>query len=240
MSLANAAYRNTLFWDGRGTAIEQPAYRSIFLFAIFGSDTNVVNQKLQASPMYQSMFKKAFGENAVPSSFLASQAIATFVRTFVSANSRYDQYLLGKKDALNESEKRGMELFFSERTRCSVCHSGFLFTDLSFHNTGVNTHYFDRGRFLITGIQSDRGKFLTPTLRNIELTAPYMHDGQLLTLEAIIEHYNSGGKPFINKDTLMRPLFLTDTEKQDLINFLKSLTDWELINNPKFKNPHLN
>jgi len=240
MSLTNSAYRKNLFWDGRGAAIESPAYRSIFLPQILGADTNVVNRRLREHPFYPALFKKAFGDDAIPSCYLASKAIASFVRTFVSGNSRYDQYLRGEKYILNASEKRGMNLFFSSRTSCSQCHSGFLFTNGNFHSTGIVTHYFDRGRWIVTGDNADRGKFITPTLRNIEVTAPYMHDGSVPTLEKVIEHYNRGGKAFINKDTLIRPLNLNSQEQKDLVAFLKTLTDHTFLNDRRFGNPHKN
>lgn len=237
MSLTNVAYFDKIFWDGRGSRIEQPAYRSLFLNYIFDLDTNELQKRLENHPVYPALFKKAFGENARPSAFLVSQAIATFVRCLVSGNSSYDKYIRGDSDALTLSQKRGMQLFFSERTRCSICHSGFLFTDLKFHNTGTTTHYFDRGRYYVTKKFEDRSKFLTPSLRNVEVSAPYMHDGTYFTLEEVIEHYNRGGYPFFSKDTLMRPLNLSPQEKNDLINFLKSLTDWEFLTNPDFSEP---
>lgn len=240
MTIVNSAYRPALFWDGRGTSIESPAYRSLWLTQILGADTNVIARELSQDKYYPYLFKKAFGPDAKPSAYLISKAIATFVRTMVSGNSRYDKYIRGDHSVMNRQEKRGMELFFSERTRCSVCHSGFLFTDGIFHSTGIVTHYFDRGRWQITGDNKDRGKFITPTLRNVEYTGPYMHDGSVPTLLDVINHYNNGGKPFINKDTLLRPLNLNDPEKADLIAFLKTLTDHEFINNPRFKNPWLN
>lgn len=237
MVFANLAYRKLIFWDGRASKIESPAYRSFFLPNVFNSDTNEINKRLQNHPVYPEMFRKAFGDSAKAGCYLASLALATFVRTLVSGNSNYDKYVRGDKTALNQSEIRGMDLFFSKRTRCSVCHSGQFFSDDKFHNTGVSIHYFDRGRYYITGIQSDRGKFLTPSLRNVELTAPYMHDGEMPDLESIIENYNRGGKPFINRDSLLSPLNLTQQEKNDLLAFLKSLTDWDFINNKFFSKP---
>jgi cytochrome c peroxidase len=236
MSLANVAYRDKIHWDGKGGRIESPAYRSIWLPPVFGSDTNVIEQRLQADPVYPKMFEEAFGDDRTES-YRVALAIASFVRTFISGNSAYDKYIRGDEDALTESQKRGMNLFFSDRCRCSVCHSGLFFTDLDFHNTGTVSHYFDRGLFYRTGKNSDRGKFITPTLRNVEVTHPYMHDGEIGTLEEVIEHYNRGGVAFINKDTLMRPLNLEEQEKIDLVNFLKSLTDWEFINDPRFSDP---
>lgn len=237
MSLTNVSYFDKLFWDGRGSKIEQPAYRSLFLPYIFGLDTNELQRRLENHPLYPKLFKDAFGENARPTAWLVAKAISTFVRCLVSGNSPYDKYIRGDTNALTESQKRGMKLFFSERTKCSVCHSGFLFTDLKFHNTGTTQHYFDFGRFYVTGKYEDRNLFLTPSLRNVEVSAPYMHDGTYKTLEQVIENYNRGGYPAINKDTLIKPLNLTEEEKRDLINFLKALTDWEFLTNPDFGEP---
>jgi cytochrome c peroxidase len=237
MSLVNVAYRKSLFWDGRGKRIEEPAYRSLWLPMILGADTNEIQVRLENHPPYPKLFEEAFGSDAKPTARLISKAIATFVRTFISGNSPYDQYIRGNKEALNESEIRGMNLFFSERTRCAVCHTPPFFIDGKLHNTGMNTHYFDRGLFFLTGKNEDRGLFITPTLRNIEVTAPYMHDGTLNTLIDVIDHYNHGGKKFINKDTLMRPLNLNYREKADLIAFLKALTDEEFLNDPRFSKP---
>lgn len=236
MPMINIAYKTAFLWDGGVSSIEDDAYHTINSF-ILGEDTNGVNNRLKGHDFYPDMFKKAFGDDAVPSTFLASQAISTFLRTLISGNSKYDQYIRGNKNALNESEKRGMELFFSDRTSCSVCHSGIMFTDGKYHNTGTTTHYFDRGRFNVTKDWQDKGKFLTPTLRNVEVTYPYLHDGEYWTLEELIYNYNIGGRDWFNKDTLIRPLNLSSVEKQDLINFLKSLTDTEFLNNKKFSNP---
>lgn len=236
MTLANVAYRKNLFWDGRGSKIESPAYRSLWMPNILAADTNVIVNRLLSHPLYPDLFRKAFGRDVKISGYLISQAIATFIRTFISGNSPFDKFTRGDSSALSQEQIRGKDLFFG-KANCSKCHSDFLFTDGKFHNTGITTHYFDRGRYYITKVNSDRGKFLTPTLRNIEVTAPYMHDGTIPTLELVIEHYNTGGKPFINKDTLMKTLNLSQREKEDLISFLKSLTDWEFLKNKRFSNP---
>jgi len=240
MNLTNSAYRKFKFWDGRGQRIEQPAYRSFFLLSVFGSDTLIINERLQNDEKYASMFEDAFGKNTVPSTYLAAQAISTFVRCFISGNSPYDRYVNGDKSAMSDDAVKGMDIFTSDRGNCSKCHSDFLFTDEKFHNTGVMTHYFDFGRYYVTNVNSDRGKFLTPSLRNCEVSAPYMHSGELETLEEVIEHYNRGGRHFINKDTLMKPLNLTFEEKHQLIEFLKSLTDREFLTNKAFANPFKN
>lgn len=239
MNLTNSVFRKFKFWDGRGSKIESPAYRSFFLKNVFGSDTNVINDRLRKSELYVKMFESAFGQGTEPSVHLASLAIATFVRTLISGNSAYDRFLNGDEKAMSQDAKNGMKLFTSERTNCSACHSGLMFTDDMFHNTGVMTHYFDFGRFYVSNNYMDRGKFLTPSLRNCEVSAPYMHSGELMTLDEVIEHYNRGGRPFIHKDTLLKPLNLSADEKQQLVAFLESLTDWEFIRNKKFSNPFM-
>ena len=238
MTLANVVYRSSIFWDGRSKSIEGVAYRSLWLRDIFDADTNELVRRLADSKLYPAMFKAAFADGAITATNI-SLAIATFVRTIISGNSRYDKYITGDKSALTTEEKRGMALFFSERCRCSVCHSGIMFTDGKAHNTGVTSHYFDRGRFFVTHDFKDRNAFITPTLRNVEKTAPYMTDGWLATLEDVIDHYNRGGKPFTLKDTLMRPLNLNVQEKSDLISFLKSLTDEDFLHDPRFSDPHI-
>ncbi len=235
MNLTNSAYRRNKFWDGRGRCIESPAYRSFFLTSVFASDTNIINKRLQSIPEYRLLFNKSFGKDSPPSVYLASMAIATFVRCFVSGNSAYDKYLNGNKNAMSISAKRGMKLFFSSRLNCSKCHSGLFFTDGKYHNTAVTTHYFDFGLYYRTKKNSDKGKFLTPSLRNCEVSAPYMHNGELATLRDVIHHYNRGGRPFINKDSLIRRLNLSESERADLLAFLKSLTDWEFLKNKKFQ-----
>jgi cytochrome c peroxidase len=128
-------------------------------------------------------------------------------------------------NALSASEIRGMNLFFSEEGECFHCHQGALFTDYSFRNNGLYRHYADSGRARITQSLTDIGKFKVPSLRNVEMTAPYMHDGSMNSLEEVIEHYSSGGQKHPNKSPVIQPLYLSEEQKEDLINFLKSLTD---------------
>jgi cytochrome c peroxidase len=129
-----------------------------------------------------------------------------------------------------------MNLFFSEKTNCSNCHSDFNFSNYTFENNGLYEEYEDVGRFRLTGEESDIALFKTPSLRNIELTAPYMHDGSMNSLEEVIDHYNSGGRIHPHKNQLIQPLHLTEFEKTDLVHFLKSLTDETFINNKLFNN----
>lgn len=223
-SIMNIGYASVFNWDGSSNNLEEMVYKDLYVPTVFYNDTNIIVERISQIPEYRELFKKAFGFDSIRA-YQISNSIAVFIRTLISGNSRYDKYRRGDKSALNESEKRGMDLFFSDRTNCSKCHSGLFFTDYQFHNTGTSTHYFDLGRYYITNNNSDRGKFKTPSLRNIELTFPYKHNGEQLTLEEVIDNYNSGGKMFITKDTLIKELNLSMQEIKDLINFLKSLTD---------------
>ena len=226
----NEAYYEVYFWDGHSNSLEEMFYFDLHSKMIFGNDTNVIVNRLNQNPDYIKMFNLAFSDSTGITARKIAYSIADFVRTLISGSSRYDEYIQGNKSALTEDEIKGMKLFYSGRTNCSVCHSGLMFTDGQFHSTGIAVHYFDRGRFYITNKNSDRGKFRTPTLRNIELTPPYMHDGEIKTLEEVIEHYNRGGQPFINKNRLIKSLNLNENEKKQIIDFLKSLTDYKLVN----------
>jgi cytochrome c peroxidase len=173
----------------------------------------------------------------MPDHFVITRALACFERSLLSGYSPYDQYAnYDKLNALTEAEIRGMNLFFSDKTNCSKCHSGFNFSNYAFENNGLYEEYEDVGQFRLTGLDSDIALFKVPSLRNVELTAPYMHDGRINSLEEIIEHYNSGGENHPHKNNLIQPLNLTDLEKNDLIQFLKSLTDETFINNKLFTN----
>lgn len=233
-TIVNAAYASRLFWDGRSATIEEQALAAATNPAEMRAVEPVIDARLQQDSAYSVEFARAFGTGTKPTTRLAMKAIATFVRTVLSGSSRYDEFNNGNTGALNDSEKRGKDLFFSAKTQCAECHSGHNFTDDKFHSTGLFTHYFDKGRFDVTKTSADVGKFKTPSLRNIALTAPYEHDGHIPTLEAVIEHYNSGGKDFLNKDSRVRKLNLTEAEKQDLIAFLHSLTDNTLLQNKHF------
>jgi cytochrome c peroxidase len=173
--------------------------------------------------------------NRKPDPYVITRAIANFERTLFSGNSPYDKYTFQNDNkALTKSELRGKDLFFSERLACAKCHSGFNFTNYAFENNGLYKVYKDAGRFRLTEKENDRALFKIPSLRNIEKTAPYMHDGSLNTLIEVIEHYNNGGKQHPHKSNLIKPLNLTNQEKDDLLAFLKSLTDNEFLNNKNF------
>ena len=179
------------------------------------------------------MFKNAFNIDYIDSVHVV-KAIAQFERTLISVNSKYDKWIRQELQ-LSPSELNGYVIFNSEKGDCFHCHGTEMFMDNLFHNNGLDSENFaDLGLFNVSNDPMDIAKFKTPTLRNIEFTAPYMHDGRFETLEEVIEHYNSGGKYSPTVDPLMKKigvgLQLTNSEKQDLVNFLKALSDYDYIN----------
>lgn len=233
-TLANIAYHPYFTREGGVPTLEMQILVPIQEHNEFDFNILLIAERLKRDTAYVRMSLEAY--NREPDAFVITRSIACFERTFVSGQSRYDQYFFqGKNDVLTPAEKRGMDLFFSEKTNCSQCHSGFNFTNYAFENNGLYADYPDLGRYRLTELESDRARFKVPTLRNVALTAPYMHDGSLWTMEAVIAHYNSGGQPHPNKSMLLRPLGLTFTEQADLVAFLNSLTDEPFINNPKFR-----
>lgn len=240
MSLVNVAYAPLLTWaNPRLSALEEQA-----LVPILGVDpvelgleghTDRFLSQLRQDPLYQRLFAAAFPEIPIPYSLdNVTKAIAAFERTIVSTRSPYDLYRYGgDPDAISESARRGEILFFSsQRAGCFQCHGGWNFSgpvrfegsgqpEVEFHDTGL------------------KGKFRTPTLRNIELTAPYMHDGSISTLEEVIDHYAAGGRDTENpnKSSILRGFQVSPQEKRDLIEFLRSLTDRELLRDARWSNP---
>ena len=201
-------------------------------------NTNIVDlaERLKKIPSYVTQAQNAYGRE--PDPFVITRSIANFERSFISGNSKYDQYQFqGRSKVLNAEEKRGKELFFGNKTNCSACHSGFNFTNYAFENNGLYEVYADSGRLRLTRLEDDRARFKVPSLRNVEVTGPYMHDGSFKTLEQIVAHYNSGGKYHKNKNSnLIKPLGLTNDEQKELVAFLKSLTDYEFITNKNYQN----
>lgn len=238
--IVNAAYQPYFFWDGRAATLEEQALAAFLSKTEMAADTVAVAALLRGAE-YRDRWVAAFGDTAV-SMLMAMRAIAAFERTLVSADSPYDRYVRGDMQAMTTSQKRGMSLFFSNRSMCSNCHGGPNFTDHSFRNIGLFRHYFDRGRFSVTKNPDDEALFKTPTLRNIALTPPYMaggdsDDGELWTLESVVEHYDKGGFKFHTQDDRVRKLFLTDQEKDDLVAFMHALTDSTVLTNPRFAKP---
>lgn len=274
MSLANVAYSPVLTWANPNVrTLESQA-----LLPMFGEDPvelgmtgkeDLLAKRLSGVALYGKLFAAAFpGQQDPFTPGNVTKAIASFERTLLSGNSPYDRYRNGDDvNAISESAKRGEALFFSERLECFHCHGGFNFTgtvdyldkgfaEVEFHNTGL---YNLKGRFsypepnlglyLFTNDDADVGKFKAPTLRNIAVTGPYMHDGSIRTLEEVIEHYKSGGRTIKsgpnagvgagnpNKSEFVKQFSLTEQERRDVLAFLRSLTDENFLTDPKFSNP---
>ena len=216
-----------MFWDGRAQGLAEQALGPIQNPDEMGLSLVELEQKIAKVPVYQKAFAKLF-KNGVTAQNLA-QAIAAFEQSLVSRNSAYDRYAEGDLRALSENQIRGLKLF-EGKGRCSICHDGPNFTDNGFHNIGIVGD--DPGRFKVNPIKISMGAFKTPGLRNIALSAPYMHDGSLATLEAVIEFYDHGGESKKNLDPEMSSLSLSRQEQQDLLAFLNALTDPIHLNPP--------
>ena len=233
-TVLNRAYSLAQFWDGRASTLEEQAKGPIQNPIEMGTTHSDVVAKIGAIAGYRPLFQKAFGSPEITIDKMA-QAIATFERTLLSGNSPYDRYKAGDKKALAPAQVRGMDVFFNI-AKCDQCHEGINFTTNAYANIGVGADKAepDQGRFLVTHQPGDWGALKTPTLRDIARTAPYMHDGSLKTLEDVVEFYNKGGMPNRNLDEKIRPLKLTGGQKQDLVEFLKSLSGegWQKITAP--------
>jgi cytochrome c peroxidase len=188
-------------------------------------DMEILVERLVAIPGYAAAFERAYPGEGITEKTIA-KALASFERTVVSAESPFDRWRAGNKKAVDESAKRGFKLF-TGKAKCDTCHEGGNFTDNGFHNIGLKTPKGmseDVGRYAQRKVKINKGAFKTSTLRDVELTAPYMHNGIYQTLEEVIDHYDRGGDVKENLDPNMEPLNLTSQEKQDLLAFLKSLT----------------
>ena len=261
MSLTNVAYNAAFTWAHPGiTTIEQHLLLPLFgdspvEMGAAGHETEILS-RIENDARYRALFAAAYPYRMKRFSFeTVSKAIASYVRTLISFDSPFDRYAYyGDDSALNESQVRGLNLFMSERLECSHCHSGFNFSqfathdsaevrDRAFHITGL--HYtgdapiagVDNGLFDVTGDPADKDKFKAPTLRNIERTAPYMHDGSIATLEEVIDFYAAGGRGHPRKSPFMKGFELTPQEKADLLQFLRSLTDESFLTDNRLGPP---
>jgi cytochrome c peroxidase len=275
MSLANVGYGTTLTWaNGLFPGLEQQALVPLFgetpvELGLAGKDDEVL-ARLAAEPIYPPLFATAFpGETETPKISLRTItfALAAFQRTLLSFDSAYDRAQRGEGPPLDEVARRGQELFFGERLECFHCHGGPTFSDgfesasstfleRPFHNTGLynlgGTGAYpetDKGLYEVTGLAKDMGRFKAPTLRNIALTAPYMHDGSIATLSLVLDHYAAGGRTIDDgpnagdgaknplKDPLIRGFTLTEDERGSVLEFLATLTDDSFVNDPRFRDP---
>jgi cytochrome c peroxidase len=230
-TLANVAYLDLVNKDGGVPKLDIQPIVPIEDHAEMDLSILEAARRLNAHPDYPAAFQRAYGEEATP--FTITRALASFMRILISGEADFDRHQRGE-GGLSPSAQRGMALFFGDRAQCGTCHSGFNFTDNGFHNNGLYETYRDPGRQRATFLGRDEGKFRTPTLRNIALTAPYMHDGSLPDLAAVIAHYDRGGVSHPNQDARIRPLGLTAQEQEDLLHFLHALTDSAFLANPAF------
>jgi len=256
MSLANIGYvEKGLFWDGRVNTLEEQALLPVEDPIELHDTWENVEQKLKNHPEYPKMFRAAFGINDTQeiTKDLAAKALAQFERSLVSSNSKFDKVKLREEGLFSDSEERGFRMFFDHQqnqglglpdAECGHCHNLPLMTSDDFFNNALDsvkwlTDFEDWGMGLVTQDTFDNGKFRAPSLRNIALTGPYMHDGRFETLEEVVDFYNESPNHNngSNVDVNIRPLGLTASQKQDVINFLHTLTDTTFTNNPAFQNP---
>ncbi|MEM1246935.1 MAG: MbnH family di-heme enzyme [Acidobacteriota bacterium] len=273
-TLTNVGYAASLTWaNPLITTLEQQAHLPLFgdePFELALESPQQLVERLAARPELIDLFERAFPDEADPLTiFNVTRALAAFQRSLISADSPYDRYLAGEPSALSASQQRGLRLFQSERLECFHCHGGFNFSDSldhsgmptahsPFHNTGLydladggGYPQRDRGLFEITLDERDRGAFKAPTLRNVEVTAPYMHDGSMATLDEVLDHYEQGGRriddgPYAgdgsgnpHKSDFVSGFVLTEQEREDLLAFLRGLTDTTFLTNPQLSDPQL-
>lgn len=232
----NMGWSEAYLWNGKleGTLEEAMVFE---VDEFFATDLS----KLQADFDYPTMYYEAFGDSIITTE-LTARALAQFLRTVISDNSKFDQYYYQQTASLTPQELEGFMIFNSEQGDCFHCHPLPLFTDNEFHNIGLDSTFAgNTGRYAITGDAMDMGAFKTPSLRNVELTAPYMHDGRFTTLEEVVGHYHHDVKQSASLDPLMTKengeitLSLSEQEKASLVAFLKTLTDYEFITNEEYK-----
>ena len=229
----NMAWSPLFFWDGRVQLLDHFSIEPITNPIEMKETVGHVIAKLNKNKAYRTRFKAAYNIDSITEEKL-QQALSQYMALVISANSKYDQYIAGKA-TLTASETNGMNLF---KQHCSTCHKDPLFTDYSFRNNGLDSVFKDSGREGYTKNWSDRGKFKVPTLRNVELTYPYMHDGRLINLMDVINHYTSGIKKSETLDPILKnPISLSTTEKKDLMKFLFTLTDYSMIADTSIAEP---
>lgn len=220
-TILNTAYNRKQFWDGRSPTLEHQALGPIEAAGEMNQPLAGLIPKLKAIAGYTTLFERAYPGEGISESTIA-KAIAAFERTIVSTEAPFDRWISGEAGAISDAAKRGFALF-EGKANCIACHQKFNFVDDGFHNIGL-PGTDDPGRYALVKVDVLKGAFKTPTLRDITLTAPYMHNGVYATLAEVIDHYDAGGVNKTNLDPNMKPLALTASEKTDLIEFLKTLT----------------
>jgi cytochrome c peroxidase len=231
-SLANLAWSSSFFWDGRAQSLEEQAGRPFENPNELDLPLLEAVQRIATDRGYRDTFALAY--DGVLSELTLRQALASFVRTLVSNDSAYDRFLSGDEQALDPPARRGLALFM-DKAGCFRCHPAGALTNDGFFNDGSYVEGGDPGRRRITGRTGDLGKFKVPGLRNVAVTAPYMHDGSVPNLEAVVEQYAHGGRGGPNTDPLIAPLALTDGEQADLLAFLRALTDDAFLQDARYR-----
>ncbi len=242
MSLVNLVWGERMFWDGRAPGLEAQAHDPVTNPVEMNNTWSLVEDRLNSEEAYRQMCRAAFGTEHIDST-LVTQAIAQFIRTIVSFDSPFDRYWYGGDTAAMSEEALNGLFHFTSQGKCGGCHVPGLFTDNAFRNNGIDLTITDPGYGGTTGDPGDVGKFKVPTLRNIALTAPYMHDSRFATLEDVLNHYNGGvhmASP--NVDLLMdfwgmNPTPFSADEIHDITAFLNALTDPGLLTDPDLSEP---
>ena len=222
-SLWNVGFSKTFMYDGEIKTLEEQVLVPILDHNEMGGTMKEVVNKLKSDPKYQQASNKIFNRDI--DAYVITRSIACYERTLIKSNSKFDQFYFDNKKSLNASQKRGW-ILFKDKLNCVKCHPAPFFTDFKMHNNG-RTHIVteDKGRFRVTSDSSDIGFFKTPSLRNTAITAPYMHDGSLVKLNDVVDYYMKGGDDGLNKELEIKPFRLNLTQKNDLINFIKSLNN---------------
>lgn len=224
-TILNSAYIPLQMWDGRFRSLEKQALGPVEAEGEMNQNLDEAVKEFRAIKGYREAFERAYPGEGITKTTMA-KAIASFERTIISGESPFDRWIKGESTAMNKEAQRGFKVF-EGKANCVKCHSGFNFTDNGFHNIGLKDAT-DAGRYAIRKVKILIGAFKTPTLRNVELTAPYMHNGAYRSLRDVVEHYNKGGITKENLSPNLKPLNLTNGEKSDLVEFLKSLTGEQL------------
>jgi cytochrome c peroxidase len=222
-TLINVGYRRSLFWDGRKKTLEEMSRGAVEHPAVIDMTPEELTDRLRSIPEYVDLFQKEFGSPPTAETF--ALALAAYQRSLVSNDTPFDRFARGDENALSESARRGY-FIFRDKANCVTCHSGPDFADGAFRFIGVGWNgkaYKDPGRAKVTGRPGEAGRFRVAPLRELVWTAPYMHDGSLKTLEEVVDFYDKNGPPGKRTD-LHGPLKLTDQEKKDLVEFLRSLS----------------
>lgn len=222
-SLANVVFQKFFFWDAGVKTIERAVHPPMLADFEMNMDIVELTNRLESNASYVLDFNQTFGEKMEYKHVV--HALAAYQRSLIFFNTPYDRFMAGDKNALNETQKRGLALFRSDTVGCAKCHKEPLFFDDTWHNIGLEEKFEDYGRGRVTLDSADFGKFKTPTLRNVAVTAPYMHNGSIATLQEVVFFYAGGGVFSPNKSALIHKINLNNQQQKDLIAFLEALTD---------------